>query len=165
MRLLVTLMFAGILAGPAIAHPSGVAEVLACRSVRPEMAQLACFRRAADALVQERASTADGAGIAEAPLALSSPAPFGMPPTRRRSGRMVLPHSVTLVVKSIGDLGDGRAILTMEDGSSWVETESEPLLGAVKPNAAVTIERGALGGYLLDLPHRAVIRVRRLRSE
>jgi hypothetical protein len=165
MRLLITLIVAGVLGGPAIAQPSGADQVIACRGVRPDKAQLACFRRAADALVQAASPATEAAGPAEPPLERSAPAPFGTRPIRRRSERMTQPHSATMVVKSIGDLGDGRAILTMEDGSSWVETESEPLLGAVKPGTAVTIERGALGGYLLDLPHRAVIRVRRLKTE
>lgn len=165
MRFLVTLISAGVLVGPPIAQPSGVGLVLACQSVRPDKAQLACFRRAADALAQAPASAADAAGPAKSLLPQMAPAPFGIRPARRRSERMAQAHSVTMVVKSTGDMGDGRAILNMEDGSSWIETESEPVLDAVKPGTAVTIERGALGGYLLDLPHRSVIRVRRLKSE
>jgi hypothetical protein len=143
--------------GEAPASSSGVNAVIACQSVRGDKAQLACFRQAAKLLAQEPAP----AQTAEAP----PPRPFGAPPPRVRRDRQADDRSAVLVVRSIGDLGDGRAILNLADGSSWIETEAEPITSAVKPGDSVRLEKGALGGYLLDLPHRSAIRIRRLRTE
>ncbi|HSZ50242.1 MAG TPA: hypothetical protein VK801_01610 [Caulobacteraceae bacterium] len=143
--------------GEALTSTGGVQAVLACQSVRGDKAQLACFRRAAKLLTQEPAPTQS----AEAP----PPRLFGAPPPRLRHDRPADDRDATLVVRSIGDLGDGRAILNLADGSSWVETEAEPITSAVKAGDSVRLEKGALGGYLLVLPHRSAIRIRRLRTE
>lgn len=150
-------------AGNAPASASGVQAVLACQSVRGDKAQLACFRSAAKLLAQEPAASpqAEPAQTAEAP----PPRPFGAPAPRVRAQQLAEAHAAVLVVRSIGDLGDGRAILNLGDGSSWVETEPEPITSAVKPGDSVRLEKGVLGGYLLVLPHRSVIRMRRLRTE
>jgi hypothetical protein len=151
--------------GDASASPSGVQAVLACQSVRGDKAQLACFRRAARLLVQEPAPVGQmetaPAQTAEAP----PPHAFGAPSPRVRHQEPAEARAAVLVVRSIGDLGDGRAILNLADGSSWVETEPEPITSAVKPGDGVRLEKGVLGGYLLVLPHRSVIRMRRLRTD
>jgi glucose/arabinose dehydrogenase len=134
-----------------------VQAVLACQSVKGDKAQLACFRRAAKLLTQEPAAS---------PQAETAPAPTAeAPPPRAPPDRQAEARAAMLVVRSIGDLGDGRAILNLADGSSWVETEPEPIISAVKPGDTVRLEKGVLGGYLLVLPHRSVIRMRRLRTE
>ncbi len=150
----------------------GVDAVLACRSVKGDKAQLACFRRAAALLgdaaanptvtptpmtSEPTASTASEPPPKTAPFGARAPRVVakGPPPVRR----------VSLTVRSVGDLGDGRAILTFTDGSTWRETDPDPLLGAVRPGQVVVIEKGALGGYLLDLPHRSVIHVVRMRED
>ena len=105
-------------------------------------------------------------GFASAQVAESPPPrPFGAPPKRERPDRPAEAHEAVLVVRSIGDLGDGRAILNLADGSSWVETDAEPITSTVKPGDSVRLEKGVLGGYLLVLPHRSAIRIRRLRTE
>ena len=143
--------------GDAPASQSGVQAVLACQSVKGDKAQLACFRRAAKLLTQEPAAS---------PQAETAPAPTAeAPPPRAPPDRQAEARAAMLVVRSIGDLGDGRAILNLADGSSWVETEPEPIISAVKPGDTVRLEKGVLGGYLLVLPHRSVIRMRRLRTE
>jgi hypothetical protein len=144
---------------------SGVQAVLACQSVKGDKAQLACFRQAAKLLTQEpEANPQSQAATAETVEALP-PRPFGAPPPRVHREAPAEERSAMLVVRSIGDLGDGRAILNLADGSSWVETEPEPITSAVKPGDSVRLEKGVLGGYLLVLPHRSVIRMRRLRTD
>jgi hypothetical protein len=138
-----------------------VQAVLACQSVRGDKAQLACFRRAAKLLAEVRSAEPSSTQTTEAP----APRPFGEPPPRVHRDRPADDRSAVLVVRSIGDLGDGRAILNLADGSNWVETEAEPIASAVKPGDSVHLEKGALGGYLLVLPHRSAIRIRRLRTE
>jgi hypothetical protein len=151
--------------GEAPVSQSGVQAVLACQSVRGDKAQLACFRRAAKLLTEQSAAGPQTA-VASAPAASSPPPrPFGAPPKRERPDRPAEAHAAVLVVRSIGDLGDGRAILNLADGSSWVETDAEPITSTVKPGDSVRLEKGVLGGYLLVLPHRSAIRIRRLRTE
>jgi hypothetical protein len=142
----------------------GVQAVLACQSVRGDEAQLACFRRAAK-LLSEEPSTNPSSEAATQTAEAPPPRQFGALPPRVRRDRQADDRSAVLVVRSIGDLGGGRAILNLADGSSWVETEAEPITSAVKSGESVRLEKGALGGYLLVLPHRSAIRVRRLRTE
>jgi hypothetical protein len=151
--------------GDAPASQSGVQAVLACQSVRGDKAQLACFRRAAKLLAQEPAGSPQAVAAPTQTAEAPPPRPFGAPPPRVRPDRQAEAHAAVLVVRSTGDLGDGRAILNLTDGSSWVETEAEPITSAIKPGDSVRLEKGALGGYLLVLPHRSAIRIRRLRTE
>jgi hypothetical protein len=165
------MLFVLALCGKAMAQDTaaGVDAVLACRSVKPDKAQLACFRRAAALLF---AAPAAGPTAAPAEMAASAPPPpspkpvaFGARPPRVKAKGPPPVRQVSLTVRSVGDLGDGRAILTFTDGSTWRETDPDPLLGAVRPGQVVVIEKGALGGYLLDLPHRSVIHVVRMRDD
>jgi hypothetical protein len=156
-----TMALAAALDGAAQAQerPAGVDAVLACRAIRPDKAELACFRRAAAMLADPSAATAPPSALPAKPLA------FGARPRPVKAERVAQPRQATLVVKSVGDLGDGRAIFTFTDGSTWRETDPDPILGAVRPGQNVVIEKGMLGGYLLDLPHRSVIHVVRMRDD
>src|ERR1700744_2501115 len=91
------------------ASQSGVQAVLACQSVRGDKAQLACFRRAAKLLGQEPAGSAEASSAQTAEL--PPPRPFGAPPPHVRPDRPAEARAAVLLVRSMGDLGDGRAIL------------------------------------------------------
>lgn len=163
--------FAAVMAGPGLAvaqseaYQTGVQAVLACQDVKGDKAQLACFRHAAKLLAEHPAAGPAPEGSTAQAVQAPAPVPFGAPPPRAPRDRSAEARSAELVVRSMGDLGDGRAILNLADGSSWVETEAEPITSAVKRGDKVRLEKGALGGYLLVLPHRSAIRIRRLRTE
>jgi hypothetical protein len=166
-----TVLLALSIGGAAAAQDraAGVEAVLACRSVKHDKAQLACFRRAA-AMLGEAPAAAPPAETAaatpsSAPPAAPAPVPFGARPPRVEAKGPPPVRQVSLTVKSVGDLGDGRAIMTFTDGSTWRETDPDPLLGAVRPGQVVVIAKGALSGYLLELPHRSVIHVVRMRDD
>jgi hypothetical protein len=151
------LMFAA--PGPALAAPSPeVQAVLACRSIADDAAQLACFRRAAEALAAPSAETQQAA-------AAPPPAPFGAraprPPKPPKSAQV---RRITLKLVSLSNPGDSHAVLVFADGSVWREIDTAPLAGSLQPGQTVQIEKGALGSYLLDVPHSAAVHVRRLKG-
>jgi hypothetical protein len=146
-------------AGSAAGASPEIDAVLACRTITDDAAQLACFRRAADALA---APSADTEAAARAP---ATPTPFGArPPRPARPPKSAQLRQITLKLVSLSDPGDGHAVLVFSDGSVWREIDAAPLAGSLQPGQTVQIEKGALGSFLLDVPHAAAVHVRRLKG-
>jgi hypothetical protein len=161
---------AGTTGAQETATTSGVAAVLACRTVRPDKAQLACFRRAADALASEPAPAPGPPDVQSQTQAQTRvqatpprPPPFGLHAPRPKPVQTAQSR-VTLKLVSVSDRGDGRAVMTFDDGSTWIEIDADPIVRALRPGESLTIQKGALGSYLLDLPHRSAVHVRRAKG-
>lgn len=154
------LVFAATTPAAAEGRSPGAAAVLACRSVTDPAQQLACFRTASDTLAAEQPP----APVAAAP---AKRVPFGAPrPRPVRAPKAERDESVTVKVLSFGDRGDGRAVFHFDDGSTWVQTQSdESVAGSLRVGDTVTLRRGALGGYRLEIPGRSFIRVARMGGE
>ncbi len=138
---------------------TAIEAVLACRGVEPADRQLTCFRAASDLLAAERTS------MRPPPAPMTPEIPFGARPAPLT--RAAKPHEVrqvTLRLTSINDPGDGRMVFGFADGSIWREIEAEPTGGSLKPGQQITLEKGALGSYFLDIKGRASIRVARERG-
>jgi hypothetical protein len=150
----------------AVAEPPGgspaVAAVLACRSIKNRANQLACFREASDQLAAERSP--DGVASASPPPP-ETPRAFGLrPPPAARAVRPRAVRSVTVKFGGMNDPGDGRVVFYFDDGSAWREIEPDPVAGALIAGQTVTLEKGLLGSYFLDIPGRASVKVARLRG-
>jgi hypothetical protein len=145
--------------GPVFAQaaPSAaVKAVLACRHIEDKAQQLDCFLSTTKTLEQESPSPKV--------VAEEKPRPFGLPRAPVRKVKAPEVKQVKLTLTSLSDAGDGRMIFTFDDGSTWRELEPDSVAGALKPGQAVMIERGMLGSYLLDVPGRATVRVKRDRG-
>ena len=136
--------------GEGAGRSAGEEAVLACRGVAGQAEQLACFRRASEALAAEQAP---------------APRPFGAPrPRPLRAAKAAEVRQVTMRLVAMRDPGDGRVVFDFDDGSTWRESEPDPVSGALRAGQSVTLEHGVLDGYLLDIPGRASVHVTRARG-
>ena len=71
--------------------------------------------------------------------------------------------SMNAQVASSTDNGLGQWRIRLADGAVWQMTERVALFRPPAPNEAVTIRRGALGGFLMDVGKQASVRVTRVR--
>ena len=166
-------------AGPCVAAEP-LAGLMACRDVANPTARLACFDREAAALAPSSAALAPSSG--SAPVAAQVPAAAGIPPvaaldTQQQFGlpeRQVAAHEVAAGtraadaskieahLKQLASVADGREVFTLDNGQAWRQLLAEGDLLA-KPGDVVTVSRGFLGSFWLQLPNGRGCKVSRLR--
>ena len=148
-------------------------DIARCAAIAAAEARLACY----DALAARRTTGAAPRAPAVAPSAAapssaaSSPAPaaitmpsapgradsFGLNPAqlhREPAG----PAAIQAIVSALTATRDGRTILGLDNGQTWVIDEPDV---RVAVGDEVTIKRAALGSFLLLGPSRHSYRVRR----
>lgn len=79
---------------------------------------------------------------------------------RRETGG---PDSMTARVASSTDNGLGMWRIRLADGAVWQMTERDTLFRPPAPNETVTIRKGAMGGFLMDVGKQGSVRVSRVR--
>ena len=104
---------------------------------------------------------------AAAPVPAPAPA-VAQPPVPAPSTRALVrePRPRTEEVKEINlravsarDNGVGQYTITLEDGARWRMTEASPGFDPPRDGETVTIRRGALGSYLMQVHHQQAVRV------
>lgn len=72
------------------------------------------------------------------------------------------PDSINAQVASSTDNGLGMWRIKLADGAIWQMTERVSMFRPPAPNETVTIRKGALGSFLMDVGKQASVRVRRV---
>jgi hypothetical protein len=163
------------------ALPSGAAEpladVLACRAIAEPAARLACFDRETAALASAPsplaaapAPAAPNAAPAErAPPVLDSQQTFGLNGTaidakaEAAGARTPKVSKIDAHVSALALAGDGRTIFTLDNAQVWLQLQSSDRDMLAKLGDAVTVSRGMLGSYWLQLKSGRGCKVTRLR--
>ncbi len=148
----------------------GAAAVLACRPLADPAQQLACFRAASEVLAAEQPGKGPPPEAVAQETAPPAPVkrPFGAPKPRpvrtaKAKPRAAGEESLTVKVLSFADRGDGRVVFQFDDGSTWVQTQSdEPVAGSLRVGDTVTLKRGLFSGFILQIPGRSFVRVARV---
>jgi hypothetical protein len=168
----ITLLYSprGILAGDAPAK-NALAQMQACASENDDARRLACYDNQFRQLHRPGLLSGFPAepGLTPAAPVQPSPAPesFGMTPelARQEQGAPSAPRppdklqgSVVSVVYKVR----GEAVIRLDNGQSWEETEVDSPL-ELKPGDVVTIKRGTLGSFWLSSSRAFGRRVRRVR--
>ncbi len=164
-----------------------LAGVLACREMTDAAARLACFDRETASLA--RASAAPVAeSKAEAPPTAAAPIAAAATPPRRRHPRRRSPEqkfglsASAIVAKEQGAAthaaketklqaritalalaGNGRTLFTLDNSQIWRQLEADGTDMMARLGDAVTISRGLLGSYWLQLKAGRGCKVTRLR--
>lgn len=73
------------------------------------------------------------------------------------------PKEIQAAVRASTDNGIGQWQITLADGAVWRMTERVSMFRPPAPNETVTIRKGALGGFLMDVGKQASVRVMRVR--
>ncbi|MGA2779112.1 MAG: hypothetical protein ABSF94_16265 [Steroidobacteraceae bacterium] len=102
---------------------------------------------------------------APAPVPAAAPAPakedFGLSPAQLQKNQPDQKPiaSISASVARIGTSPIGRMLVILDNGQSWELDSADPLLAV---GDAVTIQRGALGSFLLTTPSRRTYHAKRL---
>lgn len=106
------------------------------------------------------------AGIAPAQRpqvgAAAPAAGFGSENLRSKGGSDSGPDSIRAEVASSTDNGLQQWRFRLADGAIWQMTERVALFRPPAPHEVVTIKKGALGGFMMDVGKQASVRVRRV---
>lgn len=157
-----------------------LAGLLACRDLADASARLTCFDREAAALGPGPRAPGGPAAVATAPATTTPTASRSAAPAFDPQQQFGLPeHAVVAEEVAAGTRAadaakieahlsrfsttpDGRVVFNLDNGQVWRQLLAEGDL-MVKPGDDVTISRGMLGSYWLQLKSRRGCKVTRLR--
>jgi hypothetical protein len=164
---------------PAHAQGSLPDQLAVCARIGKKDARLECYDSIASAAAQGASSAGFGASSIRTPPAAPSapvtppPPPaaaagpgFGAEQIDRPAAERKQPEGqdeVTVAVASARDNGVGMWQFSLADGAVWRMTERSANFRPPAPNENVTIRKGALGGYLMQVGRQASVRVERVR--
>ena len=134
--------------------PPAIRDIGKCRAIPAAEARLACFDAAAsrlDAAVEKKELTIlDREGVKQTKRSLFG---FSLPRIGLFGGKdeNEPPEftEINTTIKRVVDQGYGNYVLVLEDGAQWRTTE--PLRRSPRIGDAVTIKKGLLGSYLINV--------------
>jgi hypothetical protein len=173
MRVIVSLGVAAALATvPAAAKaPSPISPYVnaldQCRLVADPMQRLACYDKAAGALVTaSRSGDINIVDRGELRQARRSLFGFSMPKLPFFAGdesSKDTPDTIETTIKAAGDIGYGRyRIILTEGNAAWETTESSMSLREPRSGQKISITRGPMGSYFLHINGQRGIKGRRV---
>lgn len=168
---LIGLAMAGLFAAgavPALAQddeeppiPQVFNDLIACQSIADDAERLACYdgRVAALRTAQEDDSimVVDREEVREAERGL-----FGLRLPRLFGGGEQIDAIESTITRVSGGNRSRPWVFSLEDGSTWLQIDSEVLSRDPRPGQAVRIERAALGSFRAEIDGMRLIRVRRV---
>lgn len=154
-----------------------LAGVLACRELTDAAARLACFDRETAALARAPASAPIAAAPVTPPATAATPtAPlltpeqkFGLSSStieaKEAAAGAKAPKEMKLQgrITALALAGDGRTLFTLDNSQVWRQLEADGTDVMAKLGDVVTISRGLLGSYWLQIKTGRGCKVTRLR--
>lgn len=154
-----------------------LADLLACRDLTDAQARLACFDRETAALVHMPAVPI-AATPTPIPAISESPAPratqltpeqkFGLSEDaigakEAAAGTQAVKETkLHARITALALTGDGRSLITLDNSQVWGQSEADGTDLLAKLGDAVTLSRGMLGSYWLQLKSGRGCKVRRM---
>jgi hypothetical protein len=127
------------------------ASIARCKAITDATARLACYDAASgrsDAVFFPASGAGTAAGAAGASAAESGPIAAGSaapsPPAEMKPAK-----SFESRVKTAGRLPAGTWVIGLEDGTSWVQSDSSQEWTVFKAGEPVVVTRGAVGAWYL----------------
>jgi len=152
MSIVMLLGLAALQAAPAPGAPGALERMLDCREVAGDDARLACFDRESTTLDAARRSreivVLDGRAAEESERAV------------RRERRRTEPFEAAIATAR--RQADGRWSFRLEDGSRWVQADTQRLFRAPAAGQVIAIRPAALGSYVANVADQRAIRLRPL---
>ena len=147
-------------AGERTSRPRVIQQLYDCRAIADAAQRLACFdRQVAELATAEERKQVRVADKEEVERARRGLFGFSIPRIGLFGGEEI--ESVELAVRSARTDQSGKWVMRMEDGSTWVQTDTRPLRRAPKAGQKVKIRSAALGSYFANVEGQTAIRVKR----
>ncbi|MBN8829838.1 MAG: hypothetical protein J0G94_04220 [Sphingomonadales bacterium] len=182
-RLMLGAVILGLGAGSLPAHAQGSLpdQLAVCARIGKKDARLECYDSIARAAAHGSDSSGFGASSIRTPQAAPAtpsapqPAPSASAPAGSSFGAEQIDRplaerkepegqgELAIAVTSARDNGVGMWQFNLADGAVWRMTERSANFRPPAPNETVTIRKGALGGYLMQVGRQASVRVERVR--
>lgn len=132
-------------------------ELRSCASISRNAERLACFDRAIAALAAGKEGAAVAATTPEASFGLNASVREA-PAVKEKDGADL--QSVQSTVQGFARAADGSTVIRLENGQSWRQLSGGDTL--LKKGDAVTVTRGALGSFQMNVPSGRTVKVRRI---
>lgn len=172
MRLLVMAVAAAALAAPAALpaqkgkprpRPQAFEALVRCRTLTDDAERLRCFDAAA-ATLQQAAENRDLVVVDRKQIQETKRGLFGLDvpdlnPFGGDDGVEI--KSIEGVVRSAVQDGDGRWVITLEDNSTWAQTDSYPFALNPKRGHKVKIVKASMGTYMMRVNNQPGVRAKR----
>lgn len=147
-------------------RPEAFEALVRCRALTDDSARLRCFD-SASATLQQQAENRDLVVVDRKQIQEARRGLFGLDipnlnPFGGGGGDAVEEiKSIESVVRSAMQDGDGRWVLTLEDGSTWAQTDSYPFAVSPKRGHKVKVTRASMGSYMMRVNNQPGVRARR----
>ncbi len=149
---------------PSPPRPELFEALVRCRAIADGAARLRCFDSAA-ANLQQAAERREVVVVDRGQIRES----------RRRLFGLALPrlpifgggddeeeiNSIESTVRSAHQVGYGRWVVALADGSTWLQTDNNPLASRPRTGQPVRVQRAVLGSYMMRVNNQPGVRVRR----
>ena len=148
-----------------IARPQIFQDLVQCRAVADSAARLACYDQKVTELDQASKNNevivAERSDVQEAERGV-----FGLNLPRIKlfgggEGDQRI-EEVTQTVTFAKQQGRGKWFITLEDGATWIQTDTVKLSKYPKKGSSIVIKRAAVGSYLAKVDDGRVFRIKRI---
>jgi hypothetical protein len=145
-------------------RPEAFEALVRCRSLTDDAARLKCFD-SASATLQQQAENRDLVVVERKQIQETKRGLFGLdiPNLNPFGGEDdgVEVKSIESTVRSAHTDGDGRWVITLEDNSTWAQTDNYPLAVNPKRGHKVKIVKASMGSYMMRVNNQPGVRARR----
>jgi hypothetical protein len=147
-------------------RPEAFEALVRCRAMTDDSARLRCFDAAAAAL-QTAAENRDVVVVDRKQIREAKRGLFGLdiPDFNPFGGGgddgVVEIKSIESTVRSAHTDGDGRWVITLEDNSTWAQTDSYPFAVNPKRGHKVKIVKASMGSYMMRVNNQPGVRAKR----
>lgn len=149
----------------AAARPELLAELVACRRIAEINEKVACYDRQV-ALLDEAERKRDVALVSREDVREARRSLFGLtvPKLRIFGGGGGSEPEFTRITASVASASEagGRWQFELDDGTRWVQAETEQLARSPRPGDKIRIRKAALGSFFANVGTAPAIRVRRV---
>ena len=146
-------------------RPEAFEALVRCRSLTDDAARLRCFDAAA-ATLQTAAENRDLVVVDRKQIREANRGLFGLDlpdvnPFGGGGGDEEEIKSIESVVRSATQEGDGRWVVTLEDNSTWAQTDNYPFAVNPKRGHKVKIVKASMGSYMMRVNGQPGVRAKR----
>jgi Protein of unknown function (DUF3121). len=150
---------------PQSASPDAVQQITACRSITEPMQRLACFDAAVGALDSARTG-GDLVVVSRSEVQANQRSAFGfninlVNPFARQGAPVEEIEAIQSPVRRARQMASGRWLVSLEDGSTWMQIDDTSVNVSRPEDATATVRRAVLGSYLMTIGSSRAFRVRR----
>lgn len=156
-------------ADPAKPRTPILAKLVECRSIADDAGRLACYdlqvkqldqaERNADVVVVDRTQIRK-ARRSLFGLTLPDISIFGDRDERGAPEEEGVTKIESTILRATQN-GNGRWVLTLEDGAKWVQADTRTVARSPRPGMPIVIRRAAMGSFLANIDKQIAIRVDR----